>query len=329
MGNIKEAIKDFRGKEIIVMGDVLLDKFTFGEINRLNPDHFAAPLVNVQREEYVLGGAANVANNVNSLGGTAYLFGLVGEDEAGEIMKDECANRGIIHFLLKDENPTIVKQRVIAHNKQVVRLDFGENSLEKMSEENEKSFLNILEKGIKGKDALVLSDYNKIFFRGSKNLAKEIISLGVKYGVPILSDIKPPNAGNFFGSNIISPNLKEAEEITGIKYTNEKSLEDMARYLNNSLGAEKIVITRGDKGVFGYDFQKRDYFLMKTNAKEVADQTGAGDTFIATMSLGVSSGLDLRDSLRLANYASGIVVGKVGTATVHPSELEKILKKRG
>lgn len=326
MKDIVDSIKDFSNKKILVLGDVMLDKYIWGDIRRLNPDNPVAPLINVTGESYILGGAANVANNIVSLGANVCLISSYGNDSNGEIFSNLCREKGINSTGLLVSQPTIVKQRVIAHDKQIVRLDFGEDNLEKICKKDQIKLCSMIESSIKldNFDAAILSDYNKFFF--VDGFTQKIIDICNNNGIRVFTDPKPVNINQFRNSYVISPNLKEAENITGIKYSNEDSLTKISRKLSEVSNSEKVIITCGEKGVFGYNKITESGFLREAKAKKVSDQTGAGDTFISAYTLADLSGFDFNYALDVANHAAAVVVGKVGTATLNQEELINSLK---
>jgi rfaE bifunctional protein kinase chain/domain len=323
MEKLFNALNDFKNRNILVLGDIILDKFSWGEIDSLNPEMPAAPKVKIKPgTTYALGGAANVASNISSLGANCTLCGVIGDDENSKRIIDLCSKRNI-HLILEHHNKqTITKERVIAHGQQVVRLEYGEWGLEKIDEAIQKNVIRNLEEILSEFNFIVLSDYDKSFF--TKGLSQKIIKLANSKKIPTLVDPKPVNWSYFKGCNIISPNEKEAETITGIKYNNgENRLTKMGGKLSEKLNSRYSVITCGKDGVFGYDRETKDYFMVETKAREVKDVTGAGDTFAAILALGLSSKLDMNDSIKLANYGSGIVVEKVGTAVTGIDEIKK------
>lgn len=318
-----EALEKFKDKKILVVGDILLDQYSWGQIERVNPEQPAAPLVKLQKETYALGGAANVAKNLISLGATTYLAGVLSRDHFSNRIKKLCKINKINLVFAEDNSLNIVKQRIMAHGQQVTRIDYGEKNLKKIGTKERKLLIAKLKVIFDSDmDFLILSDYNKRIF--SEPFTKELISLAKKYKIKILADPKPKNIRFFYGCNVVSPNKQEAEKITGIEYSNEKSkLEEMCKYLQKILDAECIIITCGEDGVFSYYNQKS--YQIKTVAREVANPTGAGDTFAATLALGLSSGLEFNEAIEIANHASGIVVEKIGTATPSKKELRKSL----
>lgn len=322
MPNLIEALKNFPKKKVLVLGDIMLDIFSWGEVTRVNPEQPAASLVAMLKETYALGGAANVANNLSSLGARTTLFALLGEDQNKNRLTDLCKSNGIVFDSLQSSFPNIVKQRVMAHGQQMVRLDYGEKELQEIDTSTESQAIDYLRKNLFNYDVIILSDYDKRFF--TENLSQEIIKLSNSLSIPTLIDPKPINAYYFRGGTLISPNKKEAEEISGIKYSNgEKTLRTMASSLRDKLQVPYVVITCGEDGAYSY--HNGDSRLVKTVAKQVADVTGAGDTFAATLALGFSSGLGIHDAALLGSYAAGIVVEKLGTATLTLQELESLL----
>lgn len=322
---LEKILGGFKEKRILILGDVFLDKFSLGNIERINPEQPAAPLVKIIKEDYYLGGAGNVANNIISLGGKCGLYGVIGNDFLGNAIEELCKKKSIYFQGFVEEKPTVVKQRIIAHKQQVTRLDFGEKNIEKISKRNEELVVNSLKNKIKDYNFAMLVDYDKGFF--SKTLAQKIIKISNKEKVQILVDPKPQNITYFKNCTIISPNKGEAEKITGIKYSNDNGkLIEMAKKLCNLVNTRYAIITCGEDGVVAYERDKRKSLFMKTEAKEVANPTGAGDTFSATFALSLASGLNIEKAVRLANYAAGFVVSKIGTYAITPDDLEKQIK---
>ncbi len=326
MGKLEKALDDFKNKKILVIGDVILDLFTWGKVpDRRNPEQPVAPLINIIEETYALGGSANVASNVTSLGGKCKLYGLIGEGQNGKTIKKMCEEKGIIFRDFYSENPTLMKQRVMAHGQQVARLDRGETNLKKINLKIRKKVINKLNEDLEDCDFIILSDYNKGFL--SKELSHEIIDSANKKNIKTSVDPKPQNISYFKNCTVVTPNEMEAEKITNIKYSNGKErLEKMGKSLCEVVGSKYSVITCGADGFFSYE-KKGNSFLTGTKAREVADVTGAGDTFAATLALGLASDLKLHDAALLANYAAGIVVEKIGTATVTTKEIKRNLYK--
>jgi len=320
-----------RGLRVTVGNDFLgpveeSRQHNFGEVQRVNPEQPAAHLVKIINEEYILGGAANVASNISSLGANCCLYGTLGEDSYKNEIKRLCNEKKIILRDFLKDGPTIIKQRVIAHGQQIVRLDFGENNLKKMGESIENQIITSLEKEMEEYDFIILSDYNKSFF--SKSLSETVINMANSKNINSLVDPKPCNLEFFKGCTVVCPNRYEAEKITGIKYSNEwEILKKMGEVIFEKIGANCIIITCGEDGVFIYDKYNQNSSFIEAQVREIADVTGAGDTFAAVLSLGLSSKLDIYDSSKLANYAAGIVVKKVGTATLNINELRSSIKK--
>ena len=295
----------------------MLDKYIWGDVSRISPE---APVqvVNALKETYAPGGASNVASNVSSLGANVSLYGILSKDLYSEEIKRLCQEKNISLKYFQINRPTIVKERTIAHRQQVVRKDYGEINLEKITLSLQDQILDSLKSEIGDYHLVILSDYDKHLF--CDPLTNKIISLANSNNIPTLVDPKPINFDLFTGCRIICPNKKEAEKMSGIKYQNGNSvLMQIGSTLSQRSGAEYVIITCGEEGVFSY--HEGDSLFIPTIAKQIADETGAGDTFAATLGLGFVSNLKIHDAVRLANYAAGIVVEKVGTATTTTEEI--------
>ncbi len=323
MNKLLKAIEKFEDRKILVIGDIILDEYVYGEISRINPEASSSHLVKVKEEEYFLGGAANVANNLASLGCGTYLFGVIGEGLcAGKI--DELCNKAKINLESiagYDGRPTVLKKRVMVDNHQIIRMDY-----EKTNEINrvlENMILDDFKKYIGEADCIAISDYDKGTL--TKNLSQKIIKMANKNKVPVLIDPKPQNVNYFKNSNVIRLNHHEASIITNIDYKNGNNLIKTAKKLQKITNSQYTIISCGKDGLFVYDGNKNK--KIGTNAKELADVTGAGDTVLAGLCLGLTSGLNIYEASELANYMAGIVVGKVGTAIVTKKELIQAIKK--
>ncbi|MEO2118106.1 MAG: PfkB family carbohydrate kinase [Methanocaldococcus sp.] len=299
---------------IIVLGEVMLDKYTYGKVERINPEA-PVPILNVVEERYTLGGAGNVANNISSLNHDVFLISILNNDEFGKCIEELCNKNNIEYHFISDGRPTIVKHRFVAmgYNQQLLRVDY-----EKVYPINDELSSKILEviKNLNGKsDILIISDYAKGL------ITRELIE-GIKkeFKGKILVDPKPKNIDFYKDVYLIKPNLKEASQILGREIENKNNevekagLELVDKYNSN------FVITRSEKGATLITLDG-EIFHIPTKVKEVHDVSGAGDTFIAVLGYALDKGYNLVDAVKLANKASSIVVGKVGTATVSLDEL--------
>lgn len=312
-----DFLRRCRGAIVGVVGDVMLDRFVWGKVSRISPEA-PVPVVTIEREDYHLGGAANVARNIASLGGSPLLLGIVGEDEAGESLRRALTERGLsADSVLSDvSRRTTVKTRIIAHSQQVVRADW--ESTEDIAGDVESKCISLLEEVVRRSKALVLSDYSK----GSltPKVIERAIAAAKKRGIAILVDPKVHRYRLYRGVTLVTPNLSEAERFTGIDVRSESDLEGAARRILDELECDAVLITRGEQGMSLFE-RARPAFHIETSAREVFDVTGAGDTVIATAALALASGEGMMNAAALANRAAGIVVGKLGTATVLPEEL--------
>ncbi len=300
-----------------VVGDLIFDHFIIGKVERISPEA-PVPIVKVTNEYSFLGGASNVARNLKSIGIDVALFGVVGSDITGKKLIDMVKAEGIeSDYLIVDKHrSTTIKTRVIAHSQQVVRFDKEEITRIKQ-EMVDKIIENVKHASL---DALIISDYGKGVI--TRELIEGLTSMN---GLFISADPKVKNAKYYRDVNLITPNLKEAEEMSRIDVTGLKNgLKLAANVILKDSNAEYVLITQGEKGMTLFS-RDGTSFYQKAKAKEVYDVTGAGDTVVATVTAFFIHGFDIKDAVRVANVAAGIVVGKAGTATVTLEELEKEL----
>ncbi len=323
------ALDQFKNKRIMVIGDVMLDVYINGIVDRISPEA-PVPVVHIEKKSYALGGAGNVASNISSFGASCLLFGVYNNnDESGRTLSAKLAEANIdSHMVVDETRPTTSKSRVLGksrgHNYQQL-LRFDEEHARNLCKDLEYKLLEKAGCWIDTVDCIIFADYNKGVF--SEFLAQGIIDMARENGKAVFVDPKPANITKFKGSYLVRPNLKETEEITGIRHDgNIANLEKMAKKLACIIGCKYAIVSCGEEGIFVYD-SENGHKKISTAAKEVVDVTGAGDTLIAALALGTASGLNIYDAAELANYASGIVVSKVGTATATADELKKALKK--
>ncbi len=309
-----ERLADIR---VLVVGDVMLDRYWFGSVDRISPEA-PVPVVSVDSTEERIGGAGNVSCNVTALRGQSTLLGIVGKDEAGERVDDLARACGVTSALVVDENiKTTIKLRVISRNQQLLRADFetspGVNALNRSM----KQFEELIDQH----DIVVLSDYAK----GGLGRIEQMIEMANRHDKPVLVDPKGSQFERYRGATMITPNLKEFEAVVGEADSREE-MGHKAAALIEALEISKLLITLSEKGVVLFNRQSTAmHRVAKTH--EVYDVSGAGDTVIAVMAMALATGLNDADSLELANTAAGIVVSKLGTATVGMEELKVALQQ--
>jgi len=321
-GNIlKEYIDRFPKARIFVIGDIILDEYVWGDVSRISPEA-PVPVVEVTRETKMLGGAANVIHNLATLGTSPILCGVVGEDGSGQEIIRKVKEMGLKTdgIVTEPGRPTSVKTRVVAQNQQVVRFDRERRT--DISPKSLKMLLQIIEDNLDNIDGIVVSDYGKGVI--SSDLMKGLRGLVRDALVIIAVDPKTGNFGSYHEVDVITPNHFEAGTFTHIDIINHDDLMQAGKQMLEELNCRSVLITQGKDGMTLFE-KEGEITHIPTVAKHVFDVTGAGDTVISTFSLGLASGLDLKSSAILSNYAAGIVVGEVGTSTVKAEELKSIL----
>ncbi len=302
------------GVRLLVVGDIMLDRYWFGDVSRISPEA-PVPVVKVERSEERLGGAANVARNATALGGATSLLSVVGDDEAGRSLSRLLKEGGIDASLQVDGDiDTTVKLRVIGRQQQLLRIDFETTP----SHEILQAKLQDFERRVADCDVVVLSDYGK----GGLTHISDMIRLARAADKPVLVDPKGDDYGKYAGATLITPNRAELREVVG-RWSSERDLEARAQKLRGELGLEALLVTRSEEGMTL--FLDGEVIHQPAQAREVFDVSGAGDTVIATLAVMLAAGATWADAIRVANLAGGIVVGKLGTAVVSREELAAAL----
>ncbi len=321
---LKKAIDRFPSARILVVGDIIMDEFIWGRVSRISPEA-PVPVVNVTRQTTLLGGAANVIHNMASLGAAPILCGVIGADRRGEEIVEKVRALGLDTggIVMEPDRPTSIKTRVVAHGQQVVRFD-RESRREILPGSTEK-LLQFIEEKLPSIDAVVVSDYGKgvistPLMKGLRDRVRAVSERSIVTAV----DPKTGNFEYYRGVDVITPNHHEAGAFCGFEITDRESLVRAGHRMLERLECRSVLITQGKRGVTLFE-NGGDITHIPTFAKKVFDVTGAGDTVIATFSLGLGSGLDLRSAAVLSNFAAGLVVAEVGTSAVTAAELKKSL----
>ena len=297
-------------KRILVAGDVMLDRYWFGEVNRISPEA-PVPIVRVERREERLGGAANVARNAVALGVETSLLGVIGEDEAGRNVESLLKEVGICSYLNHDPSiSTIIKLRVIGRQQQLIRIDFEEKPTEEILQDKLSRFNGL----VADHDVIVLSDYAK----GSLVNVATMIAHAKQLGKYVLVDPKGSDYSLYRGASLLTPNKSELRQVIG-SWKDEADLSKKAQALRQELDIAALLLTRSEEGMTL--FSDDETLHVPAMAREVFDVSGAGDTVIATVAAMLAEGKNLHEAVLIANQAGGIVVGKLGTATVTREEL--------
>jgi rfaE bifunctional protein kinase chain/domain len=313
-----EAIAaQFQGKRLIVLGDLMLDEFIFGRVRRISPEA-PVPVVEVEKQTLALGGAGNVVSNLVALGASPVPLGVVGDDADAVRMRFAFEKAGVnVDSLVVDaKRPTTLKTRIIAHNQQVVRADREKRSA--ISAEIEDRIIQVFRREIENSDAVIVSDYSKGLL--SARLLSEVLALARARDLTVCLDPKTRSFAHYQPVTVITPNHQEASEASGIAIEDEESLINAGQQILRSIACRAALITRGEEGMALFT-DEGAVTHIPTVAREVYDVTGAGDTVIATLTLALATGASFVESAVLANYAAGVVVGKLGTATVTRQEL--------
>jgi D-beta-D-heptose 7-phosphate kinase/D-beta-D-heptose 1-phosphate adenosyltransferase len=314
---IASYVSHFRRRRVLVLGDAILDEYLLGECSRISPEA-PVPVLRVTTSRRVLGGAANTAANIVSLGGKASLIALVGEDEGGRMLV-RCASDAGVDLLAVDHGlPTLRKIRVVGQQQQVVRLDYEDIPAASPSVESE--IFALFDASIDNCDIVVISDYAKGFL--SPTLAQAVIRRSHDAGRQVIVDPRPQHRDSYAGCDYLTPNWKESCALLRLpdsQFSRDASVE-VARCLASELGTN-VVLTLGAHGMLFCGRSGTEQFSVPTLAREVFDVSGAGDTVVAALALALASGADHPSAIAIANRAAGVVVGKFGTATVTPEEM--------
>ncbi len=315
------VLPDFRSARILVLGDVMLDRYIMGEVRRISPEA-PVPVLRIKERYEVPGGAGNVGNNLAKLGCECLLLGVIGEDAEGETLRGLCVHNEMRDMLVVDKTrPTITKTRIIARDQQLLRLD--EEQPDTLADVARTELLERFEKSVSGCRAVVLSDYGKGIFQ-TQGFCQSVISAAGKHGVPVFVDPKGKDWERYRKATCITPNGAELEEVAEAPVQGDVQVVGEAEKVRKRYFAEWLLVTRGPKGMCLVG-EKSPPLVIPTIAREVYDVSGAGDTVIAVLAACVASGLSFAEAARTANTAAGIVVGKLGTQPVTAAELQYAL----
>ena len=318
-------INNIKNKKILVIGDIILDKYIFGDVSRLSPEA-PIPILNHEKTDFRLGGAANVANNISSLGGKAYLAGVIGNDKESEILTNLLKENKITGLTIIDKSrSTTIKERVLARYsghpyQQLLRID-REHTTD-ITENIEKNVLANIKSVIDKVSCVVFSDYNKGLL--TKNLISKIKEISNEK--TIMVNVKPPKGEMFNGVTWIISNLAETKKELGLENSNHgNKIETLGYLFMKKFKPKHFLMTAGSDGMFLYT--KENCIHIKTTARDVADVSGAGDTVVAALSLAIASKLDSFNAVKIANCAAGLSVEKLGTSTISLKELSEAIKR--
>ena len=318
---IADSVTDLGHARVAVIGDVMLDRFIYGDVERISPEA-PIPVLRVDRTDEMLGGAGNVAANIASLGAEVFLVGLVGEDEAGAVVQrlvDGLAHARTM-LVTRDDGPTAVKTRVVARGQQVVRLDC--ERVAPLSPREVDAVMGALEAVIDKADILLLSDYGKGVLVGE--MAAKAIRMARQHGKPVIVDPKGRDYGRYREASVITPNMNELHHATGLALDSDEDVASAAHAVMSDHTISAVIVTRGAQGMSIVTEVATTH--LPTVARAVFDVSGAGDTVAATIACAIAVGMGVDEAARLANAAAGIVVAKLGTSQVTPAEMVASLR---
>jgi D-glycero-beta-D-manno-heptose-7-phosphate kinase len=313
-----DLLRILPGCNIVVLGDVMLDEFIWGDVTRVSPEA-PVPVVDIRRESTHLGGAANVLANLLALGAKASVIGVVGDDFAGEririSVREKSAMQTDASLIIDTSRPTTIKTRIIAQNQMVVRADREHRT--PVNGQTEEMIIGAVKTALESAQALIVSDYDKGVV--TPRILAEVLPAAYAR-IPVLIDPKMRNFDAYRPATLVTPNHHEALRVAGLEEDSEATLRQAAQVIRERLGCDAVLVTRGDRGMMLIEGD-RDPVNVETAAQEVFDVTGAGDTVIATLAAALAAGASMTEAAVLANHAAGIVVGKLGTATANAEEV--------
>jgi D-glycero-beta-D-manno-heptose-7-phosphate kinase len=314
----QDIARQMHGRNVVVIGDVMLDEFVWGDVSRISPEA-PVPVVDVKRESTHLGGAANVLANLLALGAHACVIGVIGNDYAGDRIRLSVKEKSNLHrdefLIVADGRPTTIKTRIIAHHQMVVRAD-RENRTP-VDPDTEQKIIRAARAAMANAHALVVSDYDKGVL--TPRVLREVLPAAYER-MPVLVDPKMRNFDSYRPATLVTPNHHEALRLTNVAEDSDGGLRTAAQKIRERLACDAVLITRGDRGMVLFE-KDNEPVNVDTMAREVYDVTGAGDTVIATLAAALAGGGSLIEAALLANHAAGIVVGKLGTATATMDEV--------
>lgn len=318
---LRTLLARFNSLRILVLGDFMLDQFLWGRVDRISPEA-PVPVVDVERESFALGGAGNVVMNINALGAQAVPLGLTGIDSAGDHIRQLLQQAGIQpEIMIRSTRPTTVKTRIIAHQQQVVRVDREDRAF--IDNELQQQLIDAFHRTLSEVDAVLISDYSKGTI--SPELLKQILPAARDARKAVCLDPKIRHFSSYSPVTVITPNQAEASSLLGYPIVTQQDLEEAGNRILKLIDCKALLITRGERGMAL--FTNGTLTLVPTQAREVYDVTGAGDTVISTLCLALAAGAEMLVAVQLANIAAGIVVGKIGTATASPQELLEAIQE--
>ena len=324
---IRELLQEFESKTILIVGDVMIDSYVMGKVQRISPEA-PVPIVNLKKEEHRLGGAANVALNIKSLGATPILCSVVGNDESGNTFYQLLEQEGMLFdgIVKSNERVTTVKKRILGNNQQLLRID-SENTHELTPTESE-TFLNQLKRILSSKkiDGIILEDYNKGVL--SKEVIRQTIALAKENNIPTTVDPKLHNFLEYKGVTLFKPNLKELREglNLSVDFSDKHSFDSAVDALEEQLSNEISFVTLSEDGV--YIKNEKEAHHVKAHLRNITDVSGAGDTVISVATLCLVSGCDIRTIAEISNLAGGLVCEKIGVVTIKPEEILSAVEEK-
>lgn len=321
-----QKLNDTENNRILIVGDIMLDSYHFGKVERISPEAPVPVFLETGRTEYVAGGAANVAVNISAIGVDTYLCSIVGDDDSGKKLMELLEDRGVNTKFVQSDNgrPTTTKLRYIGqNNQQIMRAD--DEITDEISSEAEESFIKSMEKHLKDFSLIIFSDYKKGFL--SWKLMRGLIELAYDYGIPTLVDVKEKDFEKYKGATLLKPNRKELSVLAKMCCETKEQAIGAAIWLCKEAGSEYVLATLGADGMILVD---RNGLVedVKSTTHEVYDVTGAGDTSIAYLAAEMVKGTDIKRAVKVANYAAGVQVSKVGTSIVYPDEVELAMREQ-